>query len=283
MARYASEVKVSSDGHAAHEHRPGAAARLMNVDIAINSDGLRDREYAVVPTDAYRMIFLGDSLTFGWGVEQEDTFESLLERRLNELGRVEILNFGVGNYNTAQQVALFTRKGLKYRPDKVVVFYFINDAEPTPRPSEWSYFAQSRLLTFYWSRLNAVLAKYSADRSFLAQYRNLYRPGQPGWIAAQASFRVLRDLCAANDIALQVVLLPELHELRNPPFRREYALVETFLRDEGIAVMNQTPAFSAVEENPLNLWVALDDAHPNEHAHRLIAQFSERFISPWSG
>lgn len=282
MTRYSNEVKIASDARTVHEHRPLSAARLMDVDVSINSDGLRDREYPIESSGAYRMIFLGDSLTFGLGVRREETFEYLLEERLNQEGRVEILNFGIGNYNTAQQVALFARKGLKYAPDKVVVFYFINDAEPTPQPSRWGLLGHSRLVTLYWSRVNIVLGRFMEGQSFLRQYRDLYREDQPGWAAVRASFRSLQELCARNGIDLQVVLLPELHDLKSRPFRNEYAMVEDVLGGERIPSLDLTPSFSRLDEDPLRLWVALDDAHPNATAHRLIADFTEPFISPWS-
>ena len=279
MTRYSNELKVTSDAAIGHEHRPLATATLMDVEVSINSDGLRDREYTTTSPHARRLIFLGDSLTFGWGVERSNTFEYMLEERLNQQGDglVEILNFGIGNYNTSQQVALFAKRGLKYHPNQVVVFYFINDAEPTPTPSRWMFLGHSRLITLYWSRINILLSRY-AGRDFISQYGDLYQQGQPGWGAAKAAFVSLKRLCETNGIDLKVVLLPELHDLKNPPFRREYGLVESFLKGEGISVLDLIPYFSSVED-PLSLWVAVDDAHPNAKAHRMIADFSQQFIS----
>jgi len=282
MTRYSNALKMPSDPNLAHEHRPSTSATLMGVDIAINSDGLRDREYPVARDRAYRMIFLGDSLTLGWGVERTETFEHLLEERYNRQGRgsVEILNFGIGNYNTAQEAALFAKKGLKYRPDRLVVFYFINDAEPTPTPSRWEFLGHSRLITFYWSRLNILWSRLSG-RDFLEQYGSLYHEGQPGWEAAKEAFVRLKGLCATNGIDLRVVLLPELHELKNPPFRREYSMVSQFLTAGEIPVLDVTAAFAGVAD-PVSLWVAVDDAHPNATAHALIADASQHFLSPWT-
>ena len=45
--------------------------------------------------------------------------------------------FRSGNYNTTQEVNLLIDKGLKYQPDQVVLFYFINDAEPVPKKSRF--------------------------------------------------------------------------------------------------------------------------------------------------
>ena len=80
MSRYATEVKQkSADPKIGHEHKPNTSAHLMGSDVDINSDGLRDDEYAVERNEKYRIAVLGDSLTFGWGVEKAETLEVLLE------------------------------------------------------------------------------------------------------------------------------------------------------------------------------------------------------------
>jgi len=283
MSRYATEVKEKSDDpRIGHEHVPGATARLMGVDVVINSDGLRDAEYSVERTGAYRIAVLGDSLTFGWGVEKQDSFEALLEQRLNELQPTEIINFGHGNYNTEQQVNLFKKKGLKYSPDKVVVFYFINDAEITPVRSRWTPLARLRSVTFLWSRVRGLLSRSNSGATFESFYADLYRDDQPGLLALQQAFRELRDLCRREGIELQVVLLPELHDLVNYPFADEYQKVSRFLAGEGISAMDLTPAFAGFEDAE-GLWVAADDAHPNELAHRMIADFVIDFVAEGQG
>jgi lysophospholipase L1-like esterase len=279
MSRYATEIKQKSDNpRIGHEHIPGSSAHLMGVDVEINSDGLRDGEYPVARTDAYRIAVLGDSLTFGWGVPKEASFEALLEEQLNTLRPTEMINFGHGNYNTDQQVSLFKKKGLKYNPDKVVVFYFINDAEVTPVRSKWTPLARLRSVTFLWSRVRGLLSNSSSGATFESFYADLYRDDQPGFEALQQAFLELRDLCLRDGIALQVVLLPELHDLVNYPFAVEYGKVSAFLAQNGIAALDLTPSFAGYE-NAEALWVAPDDAHPNEMAHKMIADFSLEFIA----
>src|SRR5262245_53690355 len=114
MSRYANEIKAASPNPLiGHVHRPNADAYLMGTAVKINSDGLRDREYPVERTASRRILFLGDSLTFGWGVEKAKTFEESLETKLNETRPTEIINLGTGNYNTEQEVNFFLEKGLK--------------------------------------------------------------------------------------------------------------------------------------------------------------------------
>jgi lysophospholipase L1-like esterase len=274
MSRYALTLKVDSENpRIGHHHRPSSQATLMGVPVQTNADGFRDDEVPVARSGKRRLVFLGDSLTLGWGVAKEDTFEHLLEARLGELAPTEILNLGVGNYNTTQEVALFAEKGLKYGPDEVVLFYFINDAEPVPQRSRFPGLGHYRIVTFYWSRLKALKARLSPGAGFAEYYGALYRDGAEGWERSQAALLELRELSRAHGFGLKVVLLPELHRLDPYTFEREHALVAEFLRANGIPVLDLAPHFRGVPE-PQALWVSRDDAHPNARAHRMIADYT---------
>lgn len=279
MTRYAMEVKEQAGNPGiGHVHRPGAQATLMGVPVAINKDGLRDRDYSVERTGARRFVFLGDSLTMGWGVAQEQSFAKVLEAKLGARGPAEVLNFGTGNYNTVQEVNLFLEKGLKYKPDEVVLFYFINDAEPTPVVSRWESLGNSRFITFFWSRIKSLVSRLDEQRSFQGYYSGLYADGQPGWSAARDALLLLKRTTAERGIALKVVVLPELHDPENYPFAAEHAKVMGFLAQNGIAALDVTPAFKGGGD-PHALWVAQDDAHPNARAHAIIAAAALDFIA----
>jgi lysophospholipase L1-like esterase len=280
MVRYATLIKVESPNPLiGHEHRPNASAELMDVSVRTNSDGLRDVDHSEAHGDRYRIIFLGDSLTFGWGVNEAETFTSHLEAALNERSPTEIINFGTGNYNTEQEVNLFLEKGLKYHPDKVVVFYFINDAEPTPKKAPFAFLYESRLVTLAWSRLHALESHLGGrQNNYRTYYADLYQPEAPGWQRARAALLRLRDVCAERGIELQVVVLPELHELQAYPFKKEHEAVVSYLRGIGVPVLDLTPMFNN-ETDPMRLWVAPDDAHPNAVAHELIAKYALDFLS----
>jgi lysophospholipase L1-like esterase len=103
-------------------------------DPLVNADGFRGREYDVGKSDAIRIMVLGDSVTFGRGVPLEGTYAGLLEDRLNGEGRgglrYEVLNLGVGGYNSRQQLELYETKGRKYEPDLLVIGFVLNDATP---------------------------------------------------------------------------------------------------------------------------------------------------------
>lgn len=98
--------------------------------ISTNSHGLRDYEYTIrKPRNTTRIICLGDSVTFGEGVNLSDSFSKVLERKLNlnSSRRYEVLNFGVFAYGTLNELELLERKALNYSPDIVVLMMLYND------------------------------------------------------------------------------------------------------------------------------------------------------------
>lgn len=100
--------------------------------VKINSDGMRDTIHETAkPSGTLRVAFLGDSYTEAFSVEPEQTFWAEAGRRLRQCltgQRVEVLNFGVSGYGTAQACRMLEAKVWKYRPDVVVLaFYPGND------------------------------------------------------------------------------------------------------------------------------------------------------------
>ena len=280
MSRYANTLKVdSSNPKVGHHHKPSSEAVLMGVRIQTNSEGFRDDEYPVAKGVRRRVMFLGDSLTLGWGVAKEDTFEHLLERDLDQRSPTEVINLGVGNYNTTQELHLFLDKGLEYDPDLVVLFYFINDAEPVPQRSRFPGLGRLRVATFYWSRTRELRSRLSGGGpSFQEYYSALYADDAAGWVRSREALATLARTSREHGFDFRVVLLPELHGLDPYLFSAEHALVVGALRELGVPALDLAPHFEG-EKDPLALWVSLDDAHPNARAHRLIANYSLEFIA----
>lgn len=104
--------------------------------VAINAQGFRDD-----PLDSpkrpgtVRIVALGASTTFGWGVRQEETYHQVLERTLNDSARgagsparFEVVNGGVIGYNLWQVGRFMRRLTTLYQPDGFIVAYTFNDA-----------------------------------------------------------------------------------------------------------------------------------------------------------
>jgi len=274
MWRYAQDLKqVSEIPGVGHEHRPGMSGVYMGVPVAINSMGLRDREYSLEkPAGVTRILMLGDSLTFGWGAPEEGTTSKALERLLNAggPGRYEVINTGVGNTNTAMQTAYFVNKGYRFQPDIVVLNYFINDAEETPRKKENWFTTRSYAAVFLGGRWDIIQRMYLGKADWREYYRGLYHPGAAGWQEAERSFAELADFCRAKGFKLMVVNYPELHELADYPFADVTGKVAGLAESRGLPFLDLLPSIRG--EDPISLWVTPTDSHPNAKAAELFAQ-----------
>jgi lysophospholipase L1-like esterase len=281
MWRYARDLKqVSEIEGAGHEHVPGRSGMYMGVPVSINSVGWRDGEYPVERTEGVpRIMMLGDSLAFGWGAPPEDITSYRLERLLNEAGekKYEVLNTGIGNTNTAMQTARFLNRGYRYKPDIVVLNYFINDAETTPKRRESVIFENSYAAVFFGGRYDILTRQFLGNTDWRTYYQDLYLDDQPGWGAAKQALAELSRYCEENGIELAVVHYPELHELSPYPFQGVTDLVRAEADKLGRPFLDLLP--TVAEEEPTSLWVTPTDAHPNGKAAGLYASELEKFLA----
>ena len=113
--------------------RPGASGVVSAESrqyVRINSQGFRDRERTYEkPANTVRIAILGNSWTEALQVPLEKTYCSVLERKLTEQGcfggrRIEVLNFGVAGYSTAQELLTLQQEVWKYHPDTVIVAFY---------------------------------------------------------------------------------------------------------------------------------------------------------------
>jgi lysophospholipase L1-like esterase len=277
MWRYARSVKTVSDRPGViEEHRPGAEAFLMGARVRTDAHGFRRPDPA---TEAHRqpgsrtVIALGDSLTFGWGAPEGQTYADQLERLLPARcpgSRPEIVyNAGIGNSNTSMQLGRYRELLRPLHPRWLILGYFINDAEPDPTPSENWLVWKSSLAALLSTRLQQ--SREVRLRDYRQFYAGLYREGQPGWERTKAAIRELGRELRADHAAGTVILLPELHEPRGfGSFAPIYERVAAVARDSGFEVLDPSAAFPPGSGN--SFWVSPLDAHPNARAQSIFAQ-----------
>jgi len=125
-------VRPSEHQDLIYELRPEVRTCFQGTEVESNREGLRSDGAPVSEKsdEIYRILLLGDSHAFGWGVEWQDTLGEQLERLLTPTkeGRVvEVLNAGVPGYNTSQEAALLEHRGLDLEPDCILVLFLGND------------------------------------------------------------------------------------------------------------------------------------------------------------
>jgi lysophospholipase L1-like esterase len=275
MWKYARDVKqIVSDPLLGHEHAPNRQARLMGVDFRTNSKGLRDREFSYDRTPGKRRILmLGDSLTAGWGVPLEDTFAKRLERLYTTIGiDTEVINTGVGNYNTIQEVQYFLTEGYKYKPDVVILNFFVNDAEsliPERFPSVVMRVCYA--CVFVIGRSDELGRRFFGKLNWSEYYLSLYDDGKSkGWLDAKKAIQTLVDYCKTNGVALLIASLPELHDVGNYHLQRITDLVHQAADQYDVPFVDILPYLKGHRSSAL--WITPSDPHPNGFADQLIAR-----------
>lgn len=135
MKRYRSELcQPRLDSDRLFDHHPNQHMELDGWEIWTDSRGLRGPERAMPkPEGTKRMLFVGDSVTFGWGVDREDTFVYMVEQELNRKPGAtwETVNAGHLFHDSTQERAVVEEVGFDYEPDVVFLVFVANDTHPT--------------------------------------------------------------------------------------------------------------------------------------------------------
>lgn len=130
----AGEGYHAPDGELIYFPKPGATKIFKTPEftehVRINSLGLRDDEIQDRSQFDFRIVIIGDSMTFGHGVQMQEAFPNVLEalyRERDEDRRVDVVNAGVKGYGTDQYYALFQKRLRRLRPDLLIVAFYQND------------------------------------------------------------------------------------------------------------------------------------------------------------
>ena len=291
MHKYAKKLKQeSATPGLTHEHKPNSEAELMRVNVAINSSGFRDD---FIPhkkeENEYQILVAGSSITMGWGVIYDSVFTSLLEKGLNDSGdglNYEVINSGIGNYNTVME-AVYLEKILRVvNPDKVILHYFLNDVEYISNKNSNIFIEYSYLIAYLYVRLKqSILSSVSSYNSIGEYYSDMYKSTSKGWYDAQNSIIKINNLCKSKGIEFMVLIQPDLHNL-SLESQQFYChlIIRTFLENNNIVYLDLFNVFAVKFKDELkNLWVSNDDPHPNVLGHTIIYQaLYEYIIEHWN-
>ena len=276
MWRYASDLKEPrKDPRLPFVHYPGREGGYYGAHLKTNALGFRDRDMpAEKAAGVKRILFLGDSFTLGWGVPFDETYSQRLEKMLNGRGRrVETVNAGVGNYNSVMELELFKLKGLAMDPDLVILMYYINDPEPTPRVAaslEYNLIKHSYLIAFLFDRYIKLKPLMDKHYDWKAYYAGLFKEDSPGFAANRQALQDLIKLCADRKIKLLIVNIPELRVLKDYPFPMATQFIESIAKEGRVPFLDLLPALAP--EDPRSLWVTPEDPHANSKANALMAE-----------
>lgn len=268
-------VRVHSANIAIHHTTPD-----YRISIRTNSVGMRaDREYTLEkPDGVFRIVGLGDSFTFGYGVNVEDTYLARLERLLLESGtNAEVINLGVAGLGTAEELRILQESGLQYDPDLVILGYYVNDLGDNTRSRLYSVDAKGRLCRDQSEYLPAVgvrdwLYSFAAYR-FLAERSHLLylvrrsisgtvrdrqrqtilaaqsRPHIQEWRLTAALVDEIKRTCMERGIGFCLLSIPSARN--STYFLSTVKLCETVAPDD---IIDVRPAFDRIWNDEVVYW-----------------------------
>jgi len=292
LRRFNKHMKKNEDF--AYIHEPGLHGVFQGVTVDINSEGLRWAEFQVNKLKGTRrLLVLGDSVVFGWGVEQDKIFPAVLQEMLDQRGlKWEVISAGVASWNTRTEFEWLKKRGFDYEPDVVLLYIVGNDIRPKrtgrtevskevlfPGSSNGSDKAATgefwgrRLLFAVWregARYSSIV-RYAQHvrrrKSRRGRIRALARDASPQWQDMEAALRSMGELCRDRGVALVAASTANLPT----------ALVE---RIKGCMGAMGTPYRRLKNRTIFEYRNSRADGHPNAVGHRMMAEEMWTYLEP---
>jgi hypothetical protein len=262
------ELKRHVGGFAQTELIPSFVAQSEFGKVSTNRWGMRDRDYELAhPAGAFRIALLGPSNVMGWGVGDGETFEALIEDRLNRelapapFAKYEILNFGIPGYQPPQQLVALER-ALAFSPD--AVFYVATGRELSRAARYLVEVVRKRIEIPYPDlRETATKAGLDAGMDEASALRRL-EPFRSDILAIV--YRRIVEASRARGIVPVWIFLPQVQE---GGWQEETPETLRLAAAAGFVVVDLSDVYKGEDVAAIRL--AEWDEHPNARGHRLIA------------
>jgi len=263
---------------------PGAEGVTGSVPVHINNLGLRDeRNYPQKPPlDCFRILVLGDSMTFGKGVREEESWPAILEDRLleNHPGRcIEVLNTGIPNTNFYIQWLHFLERWRNLDPDLVLVGFFVYNDSQLQEDREIYFPGWMALVDSTPLLKSSALVRLAYLRAFTRigrqvveqQVPRYFEEDYPGWQQFSRSLTDLQLVGLLDDFRTAVAVIPIPTGYDSYPFRGLHERLRAFVEDErGIPTSDLLDGLGGVDAS--EHWVHPSDGHPDPEVHRLMGE-----------
>ncbi len=247
---------------------PDVDTTYLGEPVRTNSRGLRNPEtpYAA-PPGVRRLLVLGDSVPFGWGVAEGEEFPRVIQGRLNEQracapDRCEVINGAYPGWDPVQYGAFLEQEGLKYGPDIVLLMLINNDIKRDEGVNPRARFHIPQTQYFPgWMRKVFVLRFVDDSLAYLlhdappADYDPTRTPGTEHLDFALAVLGKIHELC--RNAGAEMVLLDTLQVPR----------IIGFCEDRGLQRIEVVTTAEQAER-----WaISKVDLHPNAEGHAWMA------------
>lgn len=262
----------------------------LNAGFRTNSYGLVGPERSIrKDKGVFRILILGDSIAEqGWS-------GGLLEHYLNNTPRLrsrykefQVLNAGVRGYDVLRYAVYLKHRGLKYNPDTVITFLFMNDFELYMT----IMYKNERGCDEYYFSLKEIRKRGITASPFLMRHSYLYRfavLNLDSLLSRQAKAQgpkmqeedgrhylgVIKELCEKNRIPLLVVIFPYLKPFNEYKDwqKSEYWTIYRVVKELKVDYINLYELYDKLLKEHFHVRdIPNDEIHPSRELHQLIAK-----------
>ena len=258
---------------------PHWSSRTGGAFLTINSKGLRDQESSYdKPSHVTRILVLGDSYAWGYGVSNDEIFTEVMEREYLADGQnIEVINAGVSGWGTDQEYLFWIDEGYKYDPDVVVLAFFLNN-DPVNNIHARQYGLNKPL--FLNTELNLANVPVPKPEITQSQVQSEIHPDDILG-ALDLTAAILRKLARdCESRGCDFVLMKFGAFLADDPTDVQHfeTRLQTGLANTEIKYFDLDQAFANESISTLQLIEGNDDGHWNAYGHRLCADFLRDFL-----
>jgi lysophospholipase L1-like esterase len=277
MWKYSNELKdMFSDQGYEFKHKLNSSFKLQNVEIRTNNFGLRGSDISEKRDDKTRILFLGGSVTLGWGVSENQTTPFLLEKTLKASDlQVEVLNAGVGNYNVQRYTSLFFDELVTLKPDHIVLNFFIRDMEDLPKPNSNFLLRNSQIAVTLWIAYQQLFNKFNSESQYKF-YKDIYSKKSKEFSILDASFERFKEYGQSSGATITVAMIPEIKFLDDYKLGFAHELLKTTASRHGFNFIDLFPSLETYSSK--ELFVMHNDPHPNRLGHKKMAKDIANFF-----
>lgn len=260
------------------EYRPNAEYFNRYVDYSINTNnfGFRDKNFQrEKKRNEFRTAFIGDSVTLGLGVKQENTFVNLLNRMANQQdsgATQEFMNFGIDGFNAIQISELLKAKVLQFYPNLVVYVLCINDFDFEDASGQKIKFFQ-KPKSFIFEKLKVVFGQIS-NYGLLSDEEYHKFHFQKNHRKVFGEIRKMKTLLDSKMVNFQIVIMPifspDHSDFENYPLIEIHNLINRELEMQEIIHLDLLDSLRATGRPPS--YFSRDVWHPNNIGHLFIAE-----------
>jgi D-alanyl-lipoteichoic acid acyltransferase DltB (MBOAT superfamily) len=252
-----------------------ASYTYMDVRYTTNRWGMRDQDYDTTRTPGVpRVALVGSSYTLGWGVGDDQTYESIAEKRLAAAGTpVEILNFAVHAYDPVRNDLVLEQRVLPFHPDAAIVF--CNTNERKTLVTNMAHAIEHRIPLPY-PFLEQVRERAGVDATTERAVMELRLTDVADDAIEAAWTRFVADCRAAGIVPIWIFMPETIAKVPGQPTDQVPKFYEMARRAGFDVVTDLVPAFAGADGEALKLFPW--DYHPNVTGHELLAVAFEDVI-----